>query len=370
MNPYAVPSETKGVEDYVREWEIIPTRHEQGRRHLPDGGSRPFTNYWLSPQSVSYRRFYAHQVADMIRRTGIRGLYFDFALALRDSSPYHQANGEFGMLAMRDFYRRLVHEFVKAGVEDYVIVAHNSMSMQIPSLTFATHFFNGEQHRQQSGSALHHARDYLDTLPLYYFGIEMSGLPWGIHGNMLPEFPEGDHLLKPIGVTEETVTEYLWDRTSSVMMPTLLHNCLPGGFRLSRYYYKTVYNVLDDFDIPTARFHPYWRNDTQIEVDNADFRVSFYTRPEAPRVLLVVGNLNDRPGEATIRLDMSRLYDWRQASGGMARVKKQEQILQVVERIGARDARILEIGPQHVKLWVKGHSMALVEVAGYQRMRY
>ena len=46
------------------------------------------------------------------------------------------------------------------------------------------------------------------------------------------------------------------------------------------------------------------------------------------------------------------------------------QILQVVERIGFRDARILETGPRHIKLWVNGHSLGLVEVAGHQRLRY
>jgi len=369
MTPYTVPSEYPEANYYLREWEILPSKHTPSTRPLPGGASKPFTDYWMSTQSESYRRYYAYKVADMIKRTGIDGLYFDFGPACRDRNRYHGANGGVGLLAQRDFYRRIVNEFVKAGVEDYVIVVHNSMTIQIPSFTFVTHFFNGEQHRQASGSTLHEGRDYLDTLPLYYFGIEHSGMPWGIHGNMLPEFPEAEHLLAQINVKDETVTEYLWDRTSSIMMPILLHNCLPGGYRLSHYYYKKVYGVLEDFDVPTAVFHPYWRNKDLIEVDNPDFRVSFYTRPEAPRALLVVGNLNKKPGEVTIKLDMQRLYDWRKARGGMARVKKRSDLLQVVERLGARDARILEIGPRHVKLWVNGHSMGLVEVTGHQRLR-
>ena len=371
MTPYTLPSEYPEANHYVREWEIRPTRHwkRPKGRALPGGGARDFVNYFMSPWAESYRKYYAYRVADMIRRTGVRGLYFDFGTALRDANAYHGARGGVCLLGMRDFYRRIANEFVKAGFDDHVIVVHNSMAVQIPAFTHVTHFFNGEHHRHKSGSTLHHGKDYLDTLPLYYFGIEHSGLPWGIHGNMLPEFPEAEHLLAQDGVKEETVSEYLWDRTPSVMMPILLHNCLPGGYRLSHYYYKAVFNVLDDFDIPSAKFHPYWRNQEEIEVGNPDFRVSFYTRPEAPRALLVVGNLNKESGETTIKLDMRRLYDWRQARGGMARVKKKGAHMQVVERLGARDARILEIGPQHFTLWVKGHSMALVEVSGHQRLR-
>jgi hypothetical protein len=37
--------------------------------------------------------------------------------------------------------------------------------------------------------------------------------------------------------------------------------------------------------------------------------------------------------------------------------------MQVVEHVGARDARIVDIGPRHVRLWVRRHGMALVEAA-------
>lgn len=371
MTPYTVPSDYPEANHYVREWEILPARHWErpGGRALPDGGARDYVCYFMSPAAESYRKYYAHRVADMIARTGLHGLYFDFGVALRDGNGHHGARGGLCMLGLRDFYRRMAREFLKAGIEDYVIVVHNSMAMQIPALTHVTHFFNGEQHRHASGSTLHGGRDYLDTLPLHYFGIEHSGLPWGIHGNMLPEFPEAEHLLTRDGVKDETVTEYLWDRTPSVMMPILLHNCLPGGYRLSHYYYKVVYGVLEDFDVPTATFHPYWRNQEHVEVTHPDFRVSLYARPEAPRALLVVGNLGKAPAETTISLDMRRLYDWRKARGGLARVKKRGEILQAVERIGARDARILGVGPNDIRLRVKGHGMALVEVAGHQRLR-
>ena len=36
---------------------------------------------------------------------------------------------------------------------------------------------------------------------------------------------------------------------------------------------------------------------------------------------------------------------------------------------GFRDARILKIGPHEIVVWVKGHSMALIEVSGHQRLR-
>ena len=371
FDPYTLTSEYPEANWYLREWEMLPAVHRTGgTRKLPDGTERQFMEYWMSPQAESFRRYFTHRIAGLIERTGIHGLYFDFGVALRDSNGYHGGHGGYCILAVRDLYRRLVNEFVKAGVTDYVIVVHNSRSVQIPSLAFATHLYNGEHHRQKSGSTLHDGRDYLDTLPLYYFGIEQSGLPWGLHGNMLAEFPENAHLLgQEIGVNDETVAEYLRDRTPSLVMPILLHNCLPDGFRLSTHYYKRVFGVLEDFDVPSATFHPYWRNQEEITVDNPAFKVSFYTRPEAPRALLVIGNLDREAGEVTVELDMARLYDWGKATGGMARVKKRSAILEAVEHIGARDARILELGPRHITLWVKGHGMALVQVAGHGRQR-
>jgi hypothetical protein len=173
-----------------------------------------------------------------------------------------------------------------------------------------------------------------------------------------------------IGVKDETVTEYLWDRTPSVVMPILLHGGLPDGFRISAPYYKAVVAVLDQFDVPTAGFHPYWRNGDLLQWDNKDFKVTAYSRPKAPRLLLVVGNLSKEDGEVTIKVNLKHLYDWKILKpAGMPRVIKPGELMQVVERMGARDARILEIGPHHIKLHVKGHSMALVEASGHIRIQ-
>jgi hypothetical protein len=371
MTPYTLTSEYPEANHYRREWELIPARHGvvQPRPISPDE-KLEWVECWMSPASESYRRFYASRVADTIKRTGLRGIYFDFATAVPDSNIYHGSRGGFPILGLRDFYRRLVNEFVKAGVEDYVIVAHNSQSVQIPALAFVTHFFNGEHLRTASSPTLHEGRDYLDTMPLYWFGIEQSGLPWGIHPNMLSEFDESPQWLRKKGAKFDALTEYLWDRTPSIVMPMLLHGGLPDGYNLSVPYYKSVVATLHQLDVPTATFHPYWRNSDLIEVEGADFKVSAYSRPEQPRVLLVVGNLNREDGEVTVRLDLTDFYDWSDSPlVGMPHVVKKGELMQVVEHIGARDARILDIGPHHVKLWVRGHGMALVEVAGHIRIR-
>ncbi len=368
MTPYSMVSETPEANYYVDEWKRVPSNIGYGKRSLPGGKSKLYVSYCMSPQSISYNRFYAHKVAEMIKRMNLRGLYFDYGVAYRDSNKYHGANGDLPILGLRDFYRRIVNEFIKAGINDYVICVHNSMSMQIPSLTYVTHFFNGEQHRLLSSGTLRNGKDYLDTLPLYYFGIEQSSLPWGITANMLPELPGSEYWLKEMGVKNETVTEYLWDCSSSIDMPCLLHNSLPSPGRQSAYYYKKIYNALADFDVPSAVFHPYWRNKDLISVDNDNIKVSFYTRPEAPRALLVVGNLSKKPQTVTIGLDFRKLYDWSKADAGNRRVKKKSEILYADERMGARDAKILKLGPNDIKVWVKGHSMALIEVDGHQRL--
>ena len=372
MTPYTLTSEYKEAMEYRREWELVPVRHNDTyTRLVGDGETRPWTELWMSPNSESYRRFYAWKFRDMLKRTGLSAAYFDFGCAIRDSNAHHGGRGGYCLLGMRDFYRRIVNEFVKAGVRDYAIIAHNSQAVQIPALSFVTHFYSGEHLRTSSSPTLHEGRDYLDTLPLHYFGIEQSGLPWGIHGNMLVEFDEAEHLHKRIGVTDETVTEYLWNRTPSVVMPILLHGGLPDGYRLSLPYYKSVIATLTAFDVPSATFHPYWRNQDQVRADHADVRISAYARPESPRVLLVVGNLSKKPVETVVTCDLQSFYDGWNVSRikGMKRVVKKGELWQAVEHVGARDARIIGLGPNHVKLWVRGHAMALVEVTGHVRIR-
>jgi hypothetical protein len=369
MTPYTLTDEYPEANHYRREWELIPARHNVVQPISPDD-KLEWVECWMSPASESFRRFYAWRVADTIKRTGLRGIYFDFATAVPDSNIYHGSRGGFPILGMRDFYRRLVNEFVKAGVEDYVIVAHNSEAIQIPALAFVTHFFNGEHLRTASSPTLHEGRDYLDTMPLYWLGIEQSGLPWGIHPNMLSEFDESPQWLRKMGSEFDALTEYLWDRTPSIVMPMLLHGGLPDGYNLSVPYYKSVVATLHQFDVPTATFYPYWRNSDVIEVEGDNFKVTAYSRPEQPRVLLVVGNLNREDGEVTVRLDLEDFYDWNSSPlVGMPHVEKKGELMQVIEHVGARDARILDIGPHEVKLWVKGHGMALVEVAGHIRIR-
>jgi len=371
LDPYTLTTEYPAARHYVREWEMLPAQHRPPtQRPVGPKETRTFQELWMSPGSESFRRYFAHRVAGLIERTKLRGLYFDFGTALPDSNRYHGADGGYPLLALRDFYRRLVNEFVTAGVRDYVIIAHNSKSVQIPGLTFVTHFYNGEHHRQKTSDTLHEGRDYLDRLPLYYFGIEHSGLPWGIHGNMLVEFPEARSLINSIGAPNETVTEYLWDRTPSALMPILLHGSLPASGRTSHFYYKHVVNVLEQFDIPTAEFCPYWRNRHLVQVNNDDFRVSAYSRPESPHVLLVVGNLSEQAGEATIRFDLRDFFDWNSSEfRGMRKVQKKGELMRVSERIGFRDARLLDVQPRSIRVWVRGHAMALIEAAGHELLR-
>ena len=101
--------------------ELADGSHLQGQSRI--ARSRGIRRVWLSPASESYRRYFAHRVAEMIRRAELQGLYFDFGTALPDSNPYHGADGGYPMLALRDFYRRLLNfviesEALMGGYED------------------------------------------------------------------------------------------------------------------------------------------------------------------------------------------------------------------------------------------------------------
>ena len=85
---------------------------------------------------------------------------------------------------------------------------------------------------------------------------------------------------------------------------------------------------------------------------------------------LVVGNLSKKPGEATIQLDLQDFFDWNRSEfRGMPRVQKKGELLQVIEHIGYRDARLLDVQPHSIRVHVRGHGMALVEAAGHQLVR-
>ena len=84
----------------------------------------------------------------MVNKIKLKGVYFDFGTANPCSNHYHGCNGNYQILAKREFYKRIAEVLADANNGKYTIVVHNSESVQVPVFTFVTHFLNGEGLRQ------------------------------------------------------------------------------------------------------------------------------------------------------------------------------------------------------------------------------
>ncbi|MHC4873799.1 MAG: glycoside hydrolase domain-containing protein, partial [Planctomycetota bacterium] len=337
-----LPEDYKETRYYLKEWERRPAPHFQYKRTNKDGKKEGYLNYWLCPKSTS-KDFFAWGISDLLKRQpGLSGLYFDFGPAHTCSNKLHgcESNG-FPILAQRAFYRAIAGELYNAGIKDYSITVHNSQSVQLASFTFITHMFNGENYRYMTSDALHDGRDFLDSISLPIFQIEMSSLPWGITSNM---YTPTVYLPAKYWKTrkQDNLPDYFYRLSRSAMTPIVLHNSLPGIHRFHPDYAVNVVGNLAAFDIREAEFLPYWRNKDLVSTTTGNAKISAYKKQNGD-YLFVVANLGSKRTniKLSINLDTS-LYN-------------------IKELLGETEAEIINVEKKSVEVEVEGHAIALME---------
>ncbi|MFH1970577.1 MAG: hypothetical protein ABIJ53_09700, partial [Verrucomicrobiota bacterium] len=371
LTPYAaamiIPEEYPEVTSRIAEWQKTPACH---LNYTWDG--KKYAWYWTCAASDA-GKFFAWKFDQLLDKIPLRGFYLDFGGAFHCGNSLHGCHGRFPLLAQRRLYQRMAASFVRHGIKDYVIVVHNSESVQWPTYTHVTHFFNGEGLRQMSSTTFHDGKDLQDTYTSLEFASEHSSLPFGITSSV---YVPVDPLLTKFGGGVEDQELYRFRMTKAALAGTLVHNTIPSPNRMHYGWFDKIVRIYDEFGVPTAKFLPYWRNQAMVKVlKGKDIYVSLYCSPDRPEVLAVIAHMSKE------HLDQDVEVEFNPAALGLAELSGATELLTApdpdYERLYAEPNRVRmpiklgDVGVENVRfkgkrltLKLKFHSVALVKIQG------
>lgn len=203
----------------------------------------------------------------------------------------HTPTRYYPIFAARELFKR-AYVIVKGKKPNGFIIGHMSGSLQIPVLSFADAYLDGEHKtsgwyrlngRMVSGDWLH-GRLPLDTLRAEYMGRQFGVIPFflpGFYGD--PKRPED---------------------TAHMMARLLLHDITPWDVHCHRETVHRIWQVLDEFGVEEAKFLGYWSEDLPVRAA-APCLVSVYQKRKG--LLAILANLEGAVTEATLSLDWRRL---------------------------------------------------------------
>lgn len=215
----------------------------------------------------------------------LKGIYLDFGVTHGCSNEDHGCREKTTLLGQREFYRRLCIVQVEAGIENPVVVIHNTDFVQGPAVSFVSHFLNGEHIRQASSPILHHKKDILDTYGIEMFASELSTLPWGVSNAAY--FPV-DALSEANG-GDEPADLYKFRMNKATMGSCLVHNTMHAMWRCHFGLFDKIMRYMDAFGVAkTAKFVGYWRNPASVKGAD-DVYVSFWS--DGTKLLAVIAHI-------------------------------------------------------------------------------
>ena len=318
------------ISDLIPEWPYIGEECicYPKRVHLSNYPPAPIQNLYLVCLNSVYQDLLVDGVARVMDRFDIDGVYLDSTvIPFACSSSLHGCGfrkpdgsvaSTYPILAIRETLKR-IYTVIKQRKTDGLVDVHVYDAMNIPALSWATSYWNGEQLRR--------AKFYADGLPLDRFRTECMGRNWGVSAEFLHYglggYREGYSL-------------------------SLLHDVLvrAAGLGANLDLESSLWKLMDDFGRKEARWYPYWNNAEYLKVTPAGCHASFYHHPKNG-VLLVVSNLSRKEGNVRLDLDLARLglkgpFSARDALSGSA--------------VGVEDAAISLTLPSvgWKVIWVKG----------------
>ena len=241
--------------------------------------TQPDQSAWVVCLNSAWQDFVADAIAKAMDEFGIDGVYLDgmeFPAgcintlhgcgSMRSDGSVAKSYPIFGV---RSAMRR-IHNAVKSVNPEGQINAHNSTCMVMPTLGFATSYWDGEQFQDVRG-----IDNAATQLPLDAFRAEFMGRQWGV---------PAEFLCYGQGFTFEQA----WAVTLIHDVPVRPMN-QPGLEDLD--LASRIWRLMDDFGRGQAEWLPYWSNAEYVRADSPGIYVSFYRHP-ANGVLAVVSNLN------------------------------------------------------------------------------
>ncbi len=271
---------------------------------LPKGGY-PVFHYFPQPEQSAWRvclnsawqDALVHGIADVMDRFDIDGVYLDGT-----EYPFPCCNTEHGCGAIRDdgsiaqtvpifgvrSAMRRIHEVVKSRKRDGLLNVHNSTCMTMPTLGWASSYWDGEQFQGVTKGA-----DVGQLLPLDAFRAEFMGRQWGVPAEFL-------HAGSAYTYREAWSFSLLHD------IPVRPHgtgeDISAGDLGLA----SSVWKAMDAFGRKKAEWLPYWRNAGLVSVSLKNAYVSLYRHPRNG-ILAVVSNQHGEQQDVTVRLNLRKL---------------------------------------------------------------
>jgi len=256
--------------------------------------------YKRKPEQTAYivcyrshwQDFLCEGIDKLMDEYGIDGVYLDGTSEpwgcrnQRHGCGYVKPDGSIGttypIFAVRETMRR-IHTIVKKHNPQGQVNVHQSTCMVIPTLAYATSYWDGEQLQsvKRPGSPW-------EVLPLDAFRAEFMGHNWGVPAELL-WYPSG-----PFTRREAMAVALLHDvpvRPSSMADVAVA---------------SRMWQTFDDFGRHEAQWIPYWESRGLVKAETESVQVSLYNRP-GRGLILVAANLSGQECQTKLQLDLTAL---------------------------------------------------------------
>ena len=238
-------------------------------------------------QRGPWQDFLVDGVAHLMDEYDVDGVYLDTTTVpfpCRNElhgCGYRDADGRaeigYPVFSVRDLIRR-IHNTVKQRKPDGIVDLHVYDCMNLPGLSWATTYWNGEQLSTEKASVV-------EKLPLDRFRTEFMGHNWGVPSDLLY------YVLK--------------DYKGSVAA-ALLHDVPVRPENLSDLnLISALWKVRDEFGVKKARWLPYWSNQDVVKVETKDCYASLFAHPDG-RVLAIVSNVSKEKTDVRLSLSLDK----------------------------------------------------------------
>ncbi len=237
-----------------------------------------------------WQDFMADGIDKMIQKYDIDGVYLDgtaYPWPCSNTSHgcgYTRPDGTiaptYAFTGARDMMRRL-YTVVKNRKPDGQVNLHNSLTMTIPSIGWATSTWDGEQFGFMNVKA-----DINELFPLDSFRTEFMGRQWGVPSEML--------------CYEKPYT------THQAFSFTLLHDVLVRGFGQGLEEEAGLWKIMDQFGRKQSQFHPYFNNSSLVKVPTKGAYASVYVQL-GKQVMCVVSNLGAKTADVRVNLSLKKM---------------------------------------------------------------
>ncbi|MEM2936012.1 MAG: DUF6067 family protein [Candidatus Bathyarchaeia archaeon] len=283
------------ISDLAPEWPllgddciVLPKRGYFPYNYPP----QPVQNAYIVCYRSIWQDFLAEGIARLMDEYDIDGVYLDGTEYpwpcenRRHGCGYKKPDGSIGktysIFDTREMMKR-IYTIVKTRKPEGQVNVHNSTCMTIPTLAWATSYWDGEQFGGISPGPF-----ALEVIPLDAFRTEFMGHQWGVPA----EFLCYD---KPFTYREA----YAF---------TLLHDVLVRGAGLSPSLEleSALWRLSDEIGRKECEWLPYWRNSDYVRVNPEGSYVSLYKHPKNG-VLAVISNLSREEAELEVDFNLDRL---------------------------------------------------------------